>query len=141
MPIQYDSLIEEHHAVRQHAGVFDVSHMTVVDVRGPQAEAWLQYLLANDVARLKENGHALYTGMLNEQGGVIDDLIVYRMAWGFRLVVNCATREKDLAWMQKQVAGYEVVLTERPELAILAIQGPAATAIVLDLLNRKGAAA
>jgi aminomethyltransferase len=141
MPIQYDSLIEEHHAVRQHAGVFDVSHMTVVDVRGPQAETWLQFLLANDVARLKETGQALYTAMLNEQAGVIDDLIVYRMAWGFRLVVNCATREKDLAWMQKHVAGYEVVLTERPDLAILAIQGPAATAIVLDLLNRKGAAA
>ncbi|MDO8907032.1 MAG: glycine cleavage system aminomethyltransferase GcvT [Pseudohongiella sp.] len=141
MPIQYDSLINEHHAVRQHAGVFDVSHMTIVDVKGSQAENWLRYLLANDVARLKENGDALYSGMLNEQAGVIDDLIVYRMAWGFRLVVNCGTREKDLAWMNKQVAGYDVELTERPDLAILAVQGPAALNIVMDLLNSKGASA
>lgn len=138
MPIQYDSLINEHHAVRQHAGVFDVSHMTIVDVTGPDAEKWLRFLLANDVARLKGTGHALYSGMLTEQAGVIDDLIVYRMAWGFRLVVNCATREKDLAWMNKQLAGFDVQLSERPELAILAVQGPSAINIVMDLLNRKG---
>jgi aminomethyltransferase len=138
MPIQYDSLINEHHAVRQHAGVFDVSHMTIVDVTGPDAEKWLRFLLANDVARLKETGHALYSGMLTEQAGVIDDLIVYRMAWGFRLVVNCATREKDLAWMNKQLAGFDAQLSERPELAILAVQGPSAINIVMDLLNRKG---
>ena len=141
MPIQYDSLINEHHAVRQHAGVFDVSHMTIVDVTGAQGEAWLRHLLANDVARLKDVGQALYTAMLNEQAGVIDDLIVYRMGWGFRLVVNCGTREKDLAWMHKQAASYEVELTERPELAILAVQGPAAMSIVMDLLNNKGASA
>ena len=138
MPIQYGSLINEHHAVRQHAGVFDVSHMTIVDVKGADAERWLRFLLANDVARLKETGHALYSGMLTEQAGVIDDLIVYRMAWGFRLVVNCATREKDLAWMNKQLTGFDAQLTERPELAILAVQGPAAINIVMDLLNRKG---
>ncbi len=138
MPIQYDSLINEHHAVRQHAGVFDVSHMTIVDVTGADDKKWLRFLLANDVARLKENGHALYSGMLTEQAGVIDDLIVYRMAWGFRLVVNCATREKDLAWMNKQLKGFDAQLTERPELAILAVQGPAAINIVMDLLNRKG---
>jgi aminomethyltransferase len=138
MPIQYDSLINEHHAVRQHAGVFDVSHMTIVDVKGADAERWLRFLLANDVARLKETGHALYSGMLTEQAGVIDDLIVYRMAWGFRLVVNCATREKDLAWMNKQLTGFDAQLTERPDLAILAVQGPAAINIVMDLLNSKG---
>lgn len=138
MPIQYDSLINEHHAVRQHAGVFDVSHMTIVDVTGADDKKWLRFLLANDVARLKENGHALYSGMLTEQAGVIDDLIVYRMAWGFRLVVNCATREKDLAWMNKQLKGFDAQLTERSELAILAVQGPAAISIVMDLLNRKG---
>tara|TARA_R110002072_G_scaffold136124_2_gene278150 strand:+ start:121904 stop:123034 length:1131 start_codon:yes stop_codon:yes gene_type:complete len=141
MPIQYKSVIEEHNAVRQHAGVFDVSHMTIVDIQGPDAEGWLRYLLANDVARLRETGQALYTGMLNESGGVIDDLIVYRMTDGFRLVVNCATREKDLAWMQKQQTGFDVSLTERPELAILAVQGPAAMNIVLDLLNSRGATA
>jgi len=138
MPIQYDSVINEHHAVRQHAGVFDVSHMTIVDVTGPDAEKWLRFLLANDVARLKETGYALYSGMLTEQAGVIDDLIVYRMAWGFRLVVNCATREKDLVWMSKQLTGFDAQLTERPELAILAVQGPAAINIVMDLLNGKG---
>lgn len=138
MPIQYDSLINEHHAVRQHAGVFDVSHMTIVDVTGADAEKWLRFLLANDVARLKASGHALYSGMLTEQAGVIDDLIVYRMAWGFRLVVNCATREKDLAWMNQQLTGFDAQLTERPELAILAVQGPAAINIVMDMLNSKG---
>lgn len=141
MPIQYKSVIEEHNAVRQHAGVFDVSHMTIVDIQGQDAERWLRYVLANDVARLRETGQALYTGMLNESGGVIDDLIVYRMTDGFRLVVNCATREKDLAWMQKQLTGFDVSLTERPELAILAVQGPAAMNIVLDLLNSRGATA
>jgi len=137
MPIQYQSLIQEHTAVREQAGVFDVSHMTIVDIDGPDAETWLQFLLANDVARLKATGHALYTGMLNETGGVIDDLIVYRMASGFRMVVNCATREKDLAWMQSQQAGFTVTLTERPELAILAIQGPQAIRIVLEIVSRR----
>jgi len=141
MPIQYTSLIDEHNTVRQHAGVFDVSHMTIVDIQGPQAEAFLRRLLANDVARLKATGHALYSGMLNHTGGVIDDLIVYRSADGFRLVVNCATREKDLAWMAEQLIGFDAILTERPELAILAVQGPHALPLVLDLLNRKGAVA
>ncbi|MEX0740006.1 MAG: glycine cleavage system aminomethyltransferase GcvT [Pseudohongiella sp.] len=137
MPIQYKSLIEEHTAVREKAGVFDVSHMTIVDISGPDAEAWLRYLLANDVARLKDTGDALYTGMLNENGGVIDDLIVYRMASGFRMVVNCATREKDLAWMQSQQSGFTVTLTEQPELAILAVQGPQAIDIVLEVVSQR----
>ncbi|WP_339857164.1 glycine cleavage system aminomethyltransferase GcvT [Pseudohongiella acticola] len=137
MPIQYQSLIEEHTAVRQQAGVFDVSHMTIVDIEGADAEPWLRHLLANDVARLKATGDALYTGMLNDAGGVIDDLIVYRMNAGFRLVVNCATREKDLAWMQSQQAGYTVTLTERPALAILAVQGPKAIDIVAQIINQR----
>ncbi|OFE12953.1 glycine cleavage system protein T [Pseudohongiella acticola] len=137
MPIQYQSLIEEHTAVRQQAGVFDVSHMTIVDIEGADAEPWLRHLLANDVARLKATGDALYTGMLNDAGGVIDDLIVYRMNAGFRLVVNCATRKKDLAWMQSQQAGYTVTLTERPALAILAVQGPKAIDIVAQIINQR----
>jgi aminomethyltransferase len=123
MPINYGSQIEEHHAVRRDAGVFDVSHMTVVDISGGQAEAYLRRLLANDVATVKP-GKALYTGMLNENGGVVDDLIVYRRDNDYRLVVNCATREKDLAWMNTQAAGFEVTISERPELAMLAVQGP-----------------
>ncbi len=134
MPIQYQSLIEEHHAVRQHAGVFDVSHMTVVDVNGPDAKAWLQYLLANDVDRLKETGKALYSAMLNTDGGVVDDLIVYRRQEGYRLVVNCGTRDKDLAWMQQHAKGFQVSITYRPELAILAVHGPESIDKVCSLL-------
>jgi len=124
MPINYGSQMEEHTQVRTAAGVFDVSHMTVVDVSGVDAEAYLQHLLANDVARLDERGRALYSGMLNEDGGVIDDLIVYRMTFGYRVVVNCATRVKDLRWMAMQTTGYAVSVEERPGLGILAIHGP-----------------
>ncbi|MEY3668216.1 MAG: hypothetical protein RL572_1756 [Pseudomonadota bacterium] len=134
MPIQYQSLIEEHHAVRQHAGVFDVSHMTIVDVDGQDAKAWLQYLLANDVDKLDVTGRALYSAMLNEQGGVVDDLIVYRREHGYRLVVNCGTREKDLAWMQQHADGWQVQVQERPELAILAVHGPESIDRVCALL-------
>lgn len=136
MPIRYGSQIEEHQAVRQAAGMFDVSHMTVVDVKGEQAQAYLQYLLANDVAKLTQPGKALYSGMLNEQGGVIDDLIVYFFATDdYRLVVNSATREKDLAWLNKVAGDFTVTLTERDDLAMIAVQGPKAKAIVGELLT------
>lgn len=125
MPINYGSQIDEHHQVRQDAGMFDVSHMTVVDVRGPDARAYLQRLLANDVGRLTDAGKALYSCMLNEQGGVIDDLITYFLGEGnYRVVVNAATREKDLTWMQEQTAGFDVNVTEQPGLAMIAVQGP-----------------
>jgi len=130
MPIHYGSQIQEHNAVREAAGMFDVSHMTIVDVRGPDAKAYLQKLLANDVDKLKETGKALYTGMLNNTGGVIDDLIVYRMDGWFRTVVNCATREKDLEWMTAHTKGFDISLTERPELAMVAVQGPEARGMV-----------
>ena len=135
MPINYGSQIEEHNQVRTAAGVFDVSHMTISDVSGPGAKPFLQYLLANDVGRLDVEGRALYSGMLNEDGGVIDDLIVYRMSFGYRVVSNCATREKDLAWMQQQVAEFEAELEERPELAILAVHGPESIPAVCGLLD------
>ncbi|WP_116473550.1 glycine cleavage system aminomethyltransferase GcvT [Zobellella maritima] len=129
MPINYGSQLEEHHAVRQDAGMFDVSHMTIVDVKGGQAKAFLQRLLANDVARLTQPGKAIYSGMLNEQGGVIDDLITYFFSDdNYRMIVNSATRDKDLAWMNKQAQGFDVTLTERPELAMIAVQGPNAKA-------------
>lgn len=134
MPLHYGSQMEEHHVVRQSAGVFDVSHMTVVDVTGTDAKAYLQKLLANDVDKLKVLGKALYSGMLNAQGGVIDDLIVYLTEEGYRLVVNCATREKDLAWMNEQSSAFDVALQERPDLALLAVQGPDARAIVNTVL-------
>ncbi len=136
MPLHYGSQVEEHHQVRRDCGVFDVSHMTVVDVSGEQARDYLQRLLANDVVRLKSTGRALYTAMLNERGGVIDDLIVYLTDWGYRLVVNASTRDKDLAWMQAQAAGFAVEVRERPELAMLPIQGPLARARTSELVSQ-----
>lgn len=131
LPIHYGSQIDEHEAVRTDAGMFDVSHMVITDVEGAQAKAWLQKLLANDVAKLKTVGKALYSGMLNAEGGIIDDLIVYLMneeETQYRIISNAATRDKDLANFNKVAEGFEVTLTERPELAILAIQGPNAVA-------------
>lgn len=135
MPLHYGSQVEEHHQVRRDCGVFDVSHMTVVDVSGVQAKAYLQHLLANDIERLQDLGKALYSAMLNADGGVIDDLIVYLTANGYRVVVNAATRDKDIAWMQAQTAGFDVQLNERSELAMLAIQGPHARAKVAELVS------
>ena len=136
MPLHYGSQVEEHHEVRRDCGVFDVSHMTVIDIAGPQAKEWLQYLLANDVERLNTPGRALYSAMLNEQGGVVDDMIVYLMPTGYRLIVNAATRDQDLAWMEAQRQGYDVQLLERPELALLAIQGPQARHKVAELVSQ-----
>ncbi len=135
MPLHYGSQMDEHNDVRNDAGMFDVSHMTVVDVTGADAKEFLRHLLANDVAKLQAKGKALYSGMLNIDGGVIDDLIIYLMTepgvsgeW-FRVVVNCATRDKDLAWMAEQAAKFDdVALTEQPELALIAVQGPSALA-------------
>lgn len=136
MPINYGSQIEEHHAVRQDAGMFDVSHMTIVDVTGARTRDFLRFLLANDVAKLTVPGKALYTAMLNEAGGVIDDLIVYFLQEDyFRIVVNSATREKDLAWLNQHAPAFEVTVTERPELALIAVQGPNAKAKVATLLD------
>lgn len=127
LPIHYGSQIEEHEAVRTDAGMFDVSHMVVADVKGSDTKAWLQKLLANDVDKLKTVGKALYSGMLNEQGGIIDDLIVYLMnedATEYRIVSNAATRDKDMAQFEKVAEGFDITITERPELAMIAVQGP-----------------
>ena len=136
MPLNYGSQIEEHHAVRRDAGMFDVSHMTVVDLHGARCREFLRLLLANDIGKLKKSGKALYSCMLNERGGVIDDLITYFLAEDFfRMVVNAATREKDLAWIEKQAAAFDLKVTERPELAMIAVQGPNARGKVLALLD------
>jgi len=141
MPINYGSQIEEHHKVRQAAGMFDVSHMTVVDINGAQARQFLSYLLANDVAKLQTRGRALYSCMLNENGGILDDLITYFMdETFFRMVVNAATHDKDLAWITLQAQAFDVDVTERPELAMIAVQGPTARAAVLALLPASDAA-
>ncbi|WP_199609115.1 glycine cleavage system aminomethyltransferase GcvT [Flocculibacter collagenilyticus] len=138
MPINYGSQIEEHHAVRQDAGMFDVSHMTIVDIQGTQAKPFLRRLLANDVEKLKTSGKALYTGMLNDDGGVIDDLIVYHFdEQNYRIVVNSATREKDLAWLTKQSADFDVVISERSDFGMIAVQGPNAKAKVAKVLTEE----
>lgn len=129
LPVNYGSQIDEHNAVRTDAGMFDVSHMLVTDVTGDNAKAFLQKLLANDVAKLSFVGKALYSGMLNDKGGVIDDLIVYRMnesETAYRIVSNGATREKDSAHFAKIGEEFGVTLTPRYELAMLAVQGPKA---------------
>jgi glycine cleavage system T protein (aminomethyltransferase) len=142
MPVQYSSQIGEHHAVRRAAGVFDVSHMCVVDLKGPRVRAFLGELLANDVGRLRTPGKALYSCMLNERGGVIDDLIVYFLSesW-FRAVVNAGTRDKDLEWIRRHAAPCGVEVSERADLAMLAIQGPEARLKAAQLLVAEDAAA
>jgi aminomethyltransferase len=135
MPLHYGSQIDEHHAVRGSAGMFDVSHMCVVDLAGERCREFLRQLLANDVAKLKVSGKALYTCMLNERGGVIDDLIVYfRDESSFRLVVNAGTREKDIAWIRRHAEAHAVSVMVRSDLAMVAVQGPEARARVLGLL-------
>lgn len=138
MPINYGSQIDEHHAVRRDAGMFDVSHMTVIDLHGPRTREFLRHLLANNVDKLKLQGKALYSCMLNERGGVIDDLIVYFFDEAhFRLVVNAGTRAKDLAWIEQQAGAFAVAVKERPDFAMIAVQGPNARSKVLGLLNEK----
>ncbi len=129
MPVAYGSQIEEHHAVRRDAGMFDVSHMCTIDLRGAGARALLMRLLANDVGRLTAPGKALYSCMLRPDGGVIDDLIVYFLdeRW-FRLVVNAGTAERDLAWIRERAREIGVAVVPRRDLAMIAVQGPNARA-------------
>jgi len=135
MPVHYGSQIEEHHAVRNDAGMFDVCHMTAVDIRGPEAKPFLRHLLANDVDRLKTPGKALYSCMLRKDGGVIDDLIVYYMDddW-YRMVVNAATTDKDVAWMRQQAEDTDIEIQPRRDLGMIAVQGPNAREKALPLL-------
>ncbi len=140
MPLHYGSLLAEHHAVRRSAGIFDVSHMCIVDLEGAQTRPLLRTLFANDVGKLTIPGKALYGCLLNERGGVIDDLIVYYLGeqW-FRAVVNAGTRDKDLEWIRRHAAAFGVKVTERTDLAMLAVQGPEAREQVASLLTRVGA--
>jgi aminomethyltransferase len=149
MPVNYGSQIEEHHAVRTDAGMFDVSHMCVVDLHGANARGFLRGLLANNVDKLQAAGKALYSCMLNPEGGVIDDLIVYffREDW-FRLVVNAGTAEKDIAWIRQQNDATNSGLTITPRradlsndgIALIAVQGPNARAKVWQVLPQTQAA-
>lgn len=135
MPLHYGSQINEHLKVREEAGIFDVSHMAVTDISGIDAKKYLQFLLANDVEKLKP-GKALYSCMLNPKGGIIDDLIVYQIAEDyFRLVTNAGTREKVAHWLMQQKNQFQVKIEPRQDKAIIAIQGPQAIAKVQQILT------
>ncbi len=143
MPLHYGSQIDEHHAVRRSAGMFDVSHMRAVEVEGAGAAAFLRHALANNIDKLMTPGRALYSCMLNADGGVIDDLIVYFLTpTHYRLVVNAGTAEKDLAWLQALLTkgAFEARLTPRNDVAMIAVQGPLARRIVGALLPEGSAA-
>jgi aminomethyltransferase len=141
MPVHYGSQIEEHHAVRRDAGMFDVSHMLIADVSGARARDYLRYLLANDVAKLKDPGKALYSCMLNERGGVVDDLITYfGDAEHFRVVVNAGTRDKDTAWLKRWAPPFKVDIQPRTDLAMVAVQGPNARAKAAQVIGKSAEA-
>ena len=137
LPVNYGSQVEEHHAVRRDCGMFDVSHMTVSDVEGADTIPFLSKLLANDINKVtKTPGKAIYSCMLNEDGGVIDDLIVYFLNdQHCRLVTNAATNEKDMAWLEKQTDRFDVKVVEKPDLALLAVQGPNAIQKVCSVVD------
>ncbi|SGZ75289.1 Aminomethyltransferase (glycine cleavage system T protein) [Bathymodiolus thermophilus thioautotrophic gill symbiont] len=136
MPLNYGSQLEEHNQVRKDVGMFDVSHMTVVDFKGSEAKKFLQILIANDVDKLKTPGKALYSCMLNEAGGVVDDLIVYyQNDTDYRMVINAGTTEKDIAWIEAQAQGFEVFVEPKFELAMIAVQGPNAREKVYQAMN------
>lgn len=131
MPINYGSQINEHNSVRENCGIFDVSHMTILDFKGDDAEIFVRKLISNDIKKLTEPYAGLYSAMVNEQGGVIDDLIAYKMEIGYRLVVNCATRGEDLKWIASKSLNFKVEMTERDDLSMIAVQGPRS----LDVLS------
>ena len=136
MPLHYGSQLEEHQFVREQAGMFDVSHMTIVDVLGAGGRQFLRKLLTNDVDAFEHTGRALYGCMCNEHGGIIDDLIVYQRAPdNYRLILNSATRSRDLTWIREKISGFSAGLQERPELAMLAVQGPLAIQKTLSILS------
>ncbi|MGL4996145.1 MAG: glycine cleavage system aminomethyltransferase GcvT [Deefgea sp.] len=137
MPIHYGSQLKEHEIVRADAGMFDVSHMCVLDITGGDAKSFLRGLIANDVEKLTFEGKALYSGMLTPEGTVIDDLIVYLTHYGYRIVVNAGTADKDIAWMLQQAKGQDVQIHVRRELAMIAVQGPNAIKKACKVLHEE----
>lgn len=137
-PLHYGSPIDEHYAVRTAAGMFDISHLTIVDLHGALCRDFLRYLLVNDVAKLAEPGKALYSSMLNASGGVIDDLVVYYFDDDhYYLITNSTTRQKDLAWLNQHTENYLINVQVRDDLALIAIQGPDAQQKVQSQLNER----
>ncbi|MCC5793849.1 MAG: glycine cleavage system aminomethyltransferase GcvT [Chromatiales bacterium] len=139
MPLHYGSQLAEHHAVRRSCGIFDVSHMTIVDLSGNGVLDWLGLVLANDPAKLATPGQGLYSCLLNEKGGVIDDLIAYWLpSGGYRLVLNAATRARDMAWLSGLASDAGISLAEQAGLAMLAIQGPDSASVLRHALPKLG---
>jgi aminomethyltransferase len=124
MPINYGSQINEHKVVRSDVGIFDVSHMSIFDLSGSEQEEFLKYLLPNDVNKIKNSGRALYSPLLNNDGGILDDLIVYNLGTHYRIISNCATRSQNHDWFLKQSKNYDVKIKLMSDLSIVAIQGP-----------------
>ena len=133
MPISYTSLIEEHHAVRNTAGIFDVSHMSVFDFKGGDQVAFFEKIFANDIKKICNDDKAIYGALLNEEGGILDDLIIYHANEKFRLVSNCSTREQNRQWYEKHAVEFGVEVVERSDMGILAIQGPDALSKILSI--------
>ena len=133
MPISYTSLIEEHHAVRNGAGIFDVSHMSVFDFNGGDQVAFFERIFANDIKKISNDNKAIYGALLNEKGGILDDLIIYHAGDKFRLVSNCSTREQNRQWYEKHAVEFGVEVIERSDMGILAIQGPDALNKILSI--------
>ena len=133
MPISYTSLIEEHHAVRNTAGVFDVSHMSIFDFNGGDQVAFFEKIFANDIKKISNKDKAIYGALLNEEGGILDDLIIYHANEKFRLVSNCSTREQNRQWYEKHAVEFGVEVVERSDMGILAIQGPDALSKILSI--------
>jgi aminomethyltransferase len=135
MPVQYEGIRQEHIAVRRHAGVFDVSHMGEIETSGPDAEAFLQHLLSNDVTKIAPNG-AQYSVLCREDGGVLDDLFTYRLEDRFLTVTNAANHERDHDWFARHAGGFDVTVTDAAaNYAMLAFQGPAARGILAGLIE------
>src|SRR3990167_1171745 len=136
MPLHYGSELKEHEAVRTDAGMFDVSHMTIVDILGAGGRQFLRKILTNDIDKLQHIGRALYSCLCNEHGKILDDLIVYQRAPdNYRLVLNAATRDHVLPWLHNKSTGFSIGLQARPELAMLAVQGPHAIEKTLTALS------
>lgn len=133
MPISYSSLIEEHNAVRNTVGIFDVSHMSVFDFDGDNQVAFFEKIFANDIKKIYKDNKAIYGALLNEEGGILDDLIIYHANNKFRLVSNCSTREQNRQWFEKHAVEFGVKVMERSDMGILAIQGPNALNKILEI--------
>lgn len=136
MPLHYGSQLKEHEAVRTSVGMFDVSHMTIIDLLGPGARDFLRYMLANDIDKLKHPGQAQYNCLLNDHGGIIDDVIIYFMdVERYRMISNAATRDKVLPWLNRYAQDFSVGIQEHQDLGIIAIQGKDALASITPLLT------